>query len=439
LEMTEGTAEYHKSLVRESNLTPGLFRPNYKRSIHMALPTALSFLGLRLPEKKYSFLSDTKSLRKTMEDNSCFDVDKVIMIVADSVGVEQFKKFSYLAGVHNELGGFELSSVFPTITSTALASIHLAVTPGIHGVFGHKIYFKELGAVVDTLKMSTMSFRARDALVRVGIDVRALSYCGSPYDLVEQQGIEHVELLENEIAGTGLSNMIYRRQVAHGFSNLIDAFSIAKSVLEQERDKKIILNLYTGILDALSHKYGPLSEEYGLGARFLEENIRRLIRSISDSVAEKTAFIFFSDHGQDSIDPKLNIVFTKNEIEEFSKLLRAPMGKSGRVLHFYVKKGCEEKLLRALRDKIREQGYIVTFEEASREFVGRIIYPEMSRQRLGDIIVLLKKSVNVETQKDESQGDWEAQFLGSHGSTTLNETLVPFVSARLSKLKKLQL
>lgn len=438
MEMVGNTTEYHESLVKESELTPGLFRPNYKRCIHMALPTALSFLGLRLPEKQYSVLSNIKSLGKIMEDNSCFGVDKVIMIVADSIGVEQFQKFSYLSGVHKELGGFELSSVFPTITSTALSSIHLAVTPGIHGVFGHKIYFKELGAVVDTLKMSTMSFRARDALVRVGVDVRVLSYCGSPYDLVEKKGIEHVELLENEIAGTGLSNMIYSRQVAHGFSNLIDAFSTAKSVLEQERDKKMILNLYTGILDSLSHKYGPLSEEYELGARFLEENIRRLVRNISDSVAEKTAFIFFSDHGQNSIDPKLNIVFTKNEIKEFSKLLRAPMGKSGRVLHFYVKEGFEEELLRALRDKIREEGYIITFEEATREFIGKTVNPEMSRLRLGDIIVLLKKSVNIETQKDESQGNWEEHFLGSHGSTTLNEILVPFVSARLSKLKKLE-
>jgi len=62
----------------------------------------------------------------------------------------------------------------------------------------------------------------------------------------------------------------------------------------------------------------------------------------------------------------------------------------------------------------------------------------MSRLRLGDIIVLLKKSVNIETQKDESQGNWEEHFLGSHGSTTLNEILVPFVSARLSRLKKLE-
>jgi predicted AlkP superfamily pyrophosphatase or phosphodiesterase len=200
----------------------------------------------------------------------------------------------------------------------------------------------------------------------------------------------------------------------------------------------VILNLYTGILDALSHKYGPLSEEYSLGAKFLEENIRRLVKSISRSIADKTAFIFFSDHGQDSINPRLNIVFTKNEIEEFSKLLRAPMGKSGRVLHFYVKKGCEEKLTKALRYKIGEQGYIITFEEANEEFVGTTADPEKSRSRLGDIIVLLKQSANVEIQRDESHNEWEEQFLGSHGSTTISEILVPFVSARLSKLRNLE-
>lgn len=226
--MSKNPLEYDKSLVKEAVITPGLFRPNYKRCIHMVLPTALSFLGLRLPSEKYASLSDIKSLRKTMEDSSCFDAEKVIMIVADSVGVGQFQKSDYLAKIYRKFNGFQLSSVFPTITSTALSSIHLAATPGVHGIFGHKIFFKELGAVVDTLKMSTLTYGARDALVRVGIDVRALIYCPSPYDLVEEQGIEHIELLEDEIAGTGLSNMIYRKQVARGFNNLIDAFSTTK-------------------------------------------------------------------------------------------------------------------------------------------------------------------------------------------------------------------
>jgi predicted AlkP superfamily pyrophosphatase or phosphodiesterase len=434
--MSKNPLEYDKNLVKEAVITPGLFRPNYNRCIHMVLPTALSFLGLRLPSEKYAALSDTKSLRKTMEDSSCFDAEKVIMIVADSVGLGQFQKSDYLAKIYKRFDGFQLSSVFPTITSTALSSIHLAATPGVHGIFGHKIFFKELGAVVDTLKMSTLTYGARDALVRVGIDVRALIYCPSPYDLVEEQGIEHIELLENEIAGTGLSNMIYRKQVARGFSNLIDAFSTAKRILEQEDGKRVIMNIYTGILDSLSHKYGPYSEEYAIGLRFLEENIERLVRSIKDDVAKKTTFLFLSDHGQDPIDPKLEVSFSKSEISELGKFMRAPIGKSGRVLHFYSKKDCNEKLMKALRDKIGERGYLITFEEAVRNLVGRTTNLEMSRLRLGDILVVLKAGVNAEIKKDELQDRWEEQFFGSHGSTTLNELTVPFITARMSLLKE---
>lgn len=434
--MSENLVEYDKTLVEEAEITPGLFKPNYKRCIHMVLPTALSFLGFRLPEKEYAFLSDNKSLRKSMEDSSCFDVEKVIIVVADSVGVGQFRKSSFLADIYRELNGFQLSSVFPTITSTALSSIHLAATPGVHGIFGHKIFFKELGAVVDTLKMSTLSYGARDALVRVGIDVRALTYCTSPYDLVEQQGIQHVELLEDEIAGTGLSNMIYKKQVAHGFNNLIDAFSMARRVLEEHNGKKVILNLYTGILDSLSHKYGPYSEEYAIGMRFLEDNIRRMIQSLRDDIAEKTTFIFLSDHGQDPIDAKLEIAFSKDEIEGLGKLLRAPIGKSGRVLHFYSRKDSEDELMKVLHDKIGEQGYLLTFEEAVRNLVGRTVNLEMSRLRLGDILVVLKSGVNAEIKREEFRNEWEEQFCGSHGSTTLNELTVPFVSGRVSLLKK---
>jgi predicted AlkP superfamily pyrophosphatase or phosphodiesterase len=402
----------------------------------MALPTALSFLGFRLPEKQYSSLADIAGLKRTMESNSCFDVDKVIMVVADSVGIEQFRKSSYLANIYRESNGFELSSVFPTITSTALASIHMAATPGIHGILGHKIFFKELGAVVDTLKMSTLSFGVRDALIRVGVDARALTYCNSPYDLVEKQGIEHMELLEDEIAGTGLSNMIYRKQVAHGFNNLIDAFSMAKHALEDAQGKKVIVNLYTGLLDSLSHKYGPYSEEYSIGMKFLDENVRRLIGSIKDSVAEKTTLVFLADHGQDPLEPELEIIFSKKEIEDLSKYLRAPAGKSGRVVHFYVKEGFQEEALRALREKVGERGYLITFEDAIRTFVGKTTDMKMSRSRLGDVVLTLKKGANVEIRRGETPSQWEEQLHGSHGSTTLNEVLVPFIAAKVSQLKK---
>jgi predicted AlkP superfamily pyrophosphatase or phosphodiesterase len=402
----------------------------------MVLPTALSFLGFELPNERYNALSDNKGLRKVMDENSCFDMEKVIVVVADSVGVRQFQKANYLAKIYGKFNGFQLSSVFPTITSTALSSIHMAATPGIHGIFGHKIFFKELGAVVDTLKMSTLSYGARDALVRVGIDVRSLAYCSSPYDLVEEQGIDHVELLEDEIAGTGLSNMIYRKQVAHGFNNLIDAFSTAKHILEQEDRKRVILNVYTGILDSLSHKYGPYSEEYAIGLRFLEENIERLVKSIKDKTAEKTAFLFLSDHGQDSLDPKLEVSFSRDEIDKLNNFMRAPIGKSGRVMHFYSREERKEELLKALREKIGDRGYLITFEEAVHSLVGRTVNLEMSRLRLGDILAILKTGVNAEIRKNDGQNAWEEQFCGSHGSTTLNEITVPFITANVALLKK---
>jgi hypothetical protein len=434
--MCENLVEYDKNLVKEADITPGLFRPNYKRCIHMALPTALSFLGFRLPEQQYSSLGDTTGLRKIMESNSCFDADNVIMVVADSVGIEQFRKSSYLTNIYKESNGFELSSVFPTITSTALASIHMATTPGIHGIFGHKIFFKELGTVVDTLKMSTLSFGVRDALIRVGIDARALTYSSSPYDLVEQQGIQHVELLEDEIAGTGLSNMIYKKQVARGFNSLIDAFSMARHALEDSQGKKLIVNLYTGLLDSLSHKYGPYSDEYAIGMRFLDENIRRLIGSVKDSTAEKTTFVFLADHGQDPIDPQLEIAFSKSEIDEVSKYLRAPAGKSGRVMHFYVKEDSQEEVLQFLRRKVEDRGYLVPFEDAIKYFIGKTTDMKMSRLRLGDLVLILKSGANAEVIRDNSQSMREEKLRGSHGSTTMNELLVPFISARMSILKK---
>jgi hypothetical protein len=132
----------------------------------------------------------------------------------------------------------------------------------------------------------------------------------------------------------------------------------------------------------------------------------------------------------------MEIIFSKSEIDDIGKYLRAPAGKSGRVMHFYAKDGCEAEALQMLEKKVGERGYLIKYEDAIRTFVGKTTEMKMGRLRLGDIVLILKAGANAEIRREEDQGKWEDRLHGSHGSTTLNELLVPFISARVSQLKK---
>ena len=143
------------------NIGPEQIPPDYSRSICSVLPTALNAIGVKLPGG-YRLLDIPKISRKKY--------DRLFFFFLDSLGLEACKKsgglFSRLFKPH----GVSLTSVFPSITSTALCSIYTGLPPARHGILGHKIYFDEIRSVVDVLRMETPA--AGRSLIAAGLPVK---------------------------------------------------------------------------------------------------------------------------------------------------------------------------------------------------------------------------------------------------------------------------
>ncbi len=414
-----------------------LFCPNYNQNIFMTIPTAFRMLGINVKDRKT--LIENKNCKSLFEDNDCLDAENVINVIVDSMGTQQFPLASKLPRIYEKLNGIVLSSIFPTITSAAIPSIHFGLPPERHGVLGHKILFPQLGTVVDTLKMASINAPSYDLLYKSGIDVKLLLLERGIYKVLEEENVIHAELLPWEIAGTGLSHLLETEKVSLGYSDIIDGFSQAKRILEKYRGSKTLINIYVGLLDSVSHVYGPYSEEYKYAIDHLEKTFLNFIRRLDDSIAGKSVVTMFSDHGQDELEMEKKITLGEEEIKEVSMFLRFPPGRSGRVLHFYVGEDCLQDLVDWLTRKVGTNGLVLTFNEIKSRLLPETRDADTIRSRIGDVILIMKRGAEMKTEKEEEEKVEiiEKTFLGSHGSLTFNEITVPYFASNINKVKEL--
>jgi len=268
---------------------------------------------------------------------------------------------------------------------------------------------------------------------------------------MDRKLIAHVGLVHHRILDTGLSNLLVDPKIRTdiGYANLIDLFSKAKKILKNKSKGKIsqpkmLLNIYIGYLDELSHLYGPNSQEYLAGFHYFEIRFLEFIKSLEkDELSKRTTLFLFSDHGQVPLNNFL--AFTKNEIELLKQYISFRPGRSGRTIHFYIKPEFLEEAERFLINFIGDKGVVYRFSDIM-DFLGCSASANLNTSRLqerfGDLVIFLKTGYHLDLPKPikARKKDWVDELmsptvkLGSHGSLTYDELVVPCLASNVSKI-----
>ena len=120
----------------------GLYLPNFEKNIYKLRDTFENLLEIKNTKDSLLKYNDIKSL---INNHDCFQPKNIIHFTIDSLGINQLIEKNYFLNLYrknNEI--IELSSLFPSITSTILTSIHLGIPPEGHGVLGIKSFFQNL-------------------------------------------------------------------------------------------------------------------------------------------------------------------------------------------------------------------------------------------------------------------------------------------------------
>ncbi len=404
-----------------------LYAPNLEYSISTIMPTSLEAIDCSC--QRHSLTSSAYA--KILDENNFMNVHNVVIIIIDSLGLNQIMNHKF-GKLFENVNGLELSSVFPTVTSAAVSSIMMGLFPYQHGLLGHKIYIPELNDIVDLLKMTTLS------------DNRFIFEFIEPTDLIWQKAISDLEkdillvdIAEQSIAGHGLSYAFQNLRHTFGYYGFADGLAMTKYFLKNFKQRKII-TLYNGVLDHIAHGYGPFSPEFIDSMDVVLFLLKQFLNRISSEILKDTSFVITADHGQTFLSHKL--VIKKRDAERIIPYLNKMPGRSGRVIHFYA----SEDNMGIVRDWLNEtygaNAVILSFDEC---VANNLISCDSTncrkiRERLGDLLVILKDNVvSVFERKIEEERLFEREIVGSHGSLSLNELRVPFIAINGYELLKI--
>ena len=337
---------------------------------------------------------------------------RVLLLLIDGLGYVHLRQYCGNCEEARWLGNIEeLTSVFPSVTSTVLTTLSMGVPPGVHGVLGTVMYVKEIGGLVNTLTMGLMPDGKRGELKDIGYDPRVIFYGGSTvFEEAKLNGYNSVVIVPKGLSG-GLSDLIYRGAEIKEYVSIYDALVLASRALENNA----LVYVYISTLDSIQHEYGPDSEEYRVALIELLNTLSRLIRHIPQS----TTVVLTADHGQVQVRQG-DVVNLRVMAKLMDPLSVAPYGEP-RALQLKLS---DKSLEGEVKDTLSATGRRLLIYNSSevKELLGGVTgYTE---QRMGDLWVIpLDTTALIYLYK--LSDDKVAKFKGHHAGLLDYEMKVP--------------
>jgi predicted AlkP superfamily pyrophosphatase or phosphodiesterase len=205
------------------------------------------------------------------------DARQVVLLVLDGLGWLQLQERRHLAPALAALDGGPITTVAPSTTATALASIATGLTPAEHGLVGYRI---DVGGEV----MNVLRWAVGDHDVRRRhrpVDVQ-------PYPAFLGQRVPVVS--RTELSGSGFTEAHLRGARHQGWRA---SSSIAVEVGQLLRAGEPLVYAYYDGVDKIAH-------ERGFGP-FYDAELRtadRIVADVLETLPSGAALVVTADHGQ---------------------------------------------------------------------------------------------------------------------------------------------
>ena len=345
-------------------------------------------------------------------------VDRVVLFLIDALGDISLQELEQKnRDLTADFVRLKATSVFPTTTSTSLASLCSALMPIEHGIVGYTFFMKQFGSLVNMIELSTFPF-GREHSIERSLPVKRAFHIRTIFEILKEEGIKPFVITAKNIRNSGFSNLINNGAFVKSYNSFGDMFSKTKDVVSEK--VRSFTFVYWGLLDSIGHKYGVDSDAFKTEMFWLLNMIKREILPILDN---KTLFLVIGDHGQIATPWEKETWWS--ERDKIFSLLSFPPGGEMRMMHLYTKKLHET--IEYLREHFSERCLVLTRSDAFEKklFGDGIENPEV-RDRIGDVVLIAKSNYSFYfkiTGREES-------LKSKHGSLTPNELIVPLLAWR---------
>lgn len=385
-----------------------------------------------------------KLMFEEIAENACCERNKkVILLVIDGFGFNQFlnyhKENQFLANLTNKGEVHPLTSVFPSQTTNAMATLNTGLAPQEHGLFEYFIYLKNIG-VVNALKFERLGYKRQNTLINEGFDPSILLLKGETiHNTLKEKGISSFTHINAANGFNACSRLIFRGSTIVPAKKTSDSIVRLRKNLEENKDKSAYFFVHLDTLDTIAHEYGPDSYEYYAELSSITYLLNReLVQKIDHKTAKETLLLLTADHGGVNVNPKettyLNYIQKKDLNLQVDKNRKAilPTGSPREIfLHIKEKKLAETKTW--LIQKIGNKAQIIETEKAAKNgLFGMGVASEGFFERTGNLLILPYGNETIWFENPEGR---RLSYLGQHGGLNKQEMLVPFAVANLGKLR----
>ena len=325
---------------------------------------------------------------------------QVVLLVLDGLGWAQLKDRPGLAPTLNAMAGGPITTVAPSTTAAALASITIGAPPAVHGVIGYRLRV-EGNRILNILKWKTGDGDARDTFPPEQFQTL------EPFGATKAPVVTRADVAES---GFTRAHMAGARMYGWRVASTIVA-TVASLLGDGER---FVYAYYDGV-DKVAH-------EFGFGPTYDAEVVAadRLVHDLIDTLPAGAALMVVSDHGQVDVGDK--VVTLDPEVADLTHLLSG----EGRFRWLHARPGAHERLLEAAHRHYDRMAWVRTRDEAVAEgWFGGPLSPTVA-DRLGDVVIAPRELVAVLDPADPGE-QW---MRCRHGSLTPEEMLVPLLASR---------
>ncbi len=243
-----------------------LFVPDYRRSIVGLSNSIFHLFGMK---PKGSRLD----LQGALEG-----IEQLVLFVVDGLSAQLLEAHPAFTKLATKGSYFRISSVFPTTTTTAMASLLTGLAPAKHGLLGYSMLCRECGGLVELIR----------GMVRLPEHLTPRDILPYPvlFDEAMKRGVRSKAFLRRHLVESVLTKIFYGEAPVEAYVDLEDL------LVKIGRERAELVGAYWEVIDTVGHVYGPSSKE-------MRSHVDRLVRALLNFPTRRgrRALVITSDHG----------------------------------------------------------------------------------------------------------------------------------------------
>ncbi len=294
----------------------------------------------------------------------------------------------------------DITTAFPSTTSTSLATLMTGSMPNEHGMLGYTVRVPNSdGRVLNPLKwderVDPVFWQPKETFFEIGA----------------RSGINVTHVAAKRYEGTGFTRAVFRGANYRGANLYPDLVTETAAALKAT---PAFVYLYVNDLDVAGHVSGYGSDKWLEALRMIDN----LVGQLRAKLPKGTRIWITGDHGMLNVDQKIVIGRDNLLGTEVTTIAGEP-----RARHIYLARPeISSEIANLWRSELGDIATIHTKSEAIAAGLFGAPMPEKFADRAGDLIAIVNTNailINPEKEKLESA------MLGHHGGLTQVETNVP--------------